>query len=579
MLNDFRKTLTKVIHLRSIIGYNGLVFALKKTPIIGKILPDRLYSTTALKVIYWVFHIIKEVFMLFIGKILGLGLIYLASLGLAKAYSEFGKSAGLSDSLLFASFALTFFILYAFAGIIIRKPYFKCTTEKEYLVFMLRMDAKKLNNTLFIYDIAKLVIGYLIAGIVAVIAGAPIWLWLGIPVLAVLIKLMGTGLQALSFRLKNKRNKPMKGNNYLDVLKITLIFMAMPFLLVMIANGYFIELPVLAVIVAVIAVLGVLGFFELKRFESGLHKKALRDNIVRDEVENYKNPDRSKQFKKIKAEGTVKGDKKGFDYLNALFVARHRKMLITKPIVFTAIVVTLIGLIIFGFIYGYYRDFGGGNALYMVLNNLLNLITLKGYSDALLPYDDSSVVSFLRHLAENQLLLMLIPVSLFDISFKATQAMYINCDNSLMTYSFFKQPEKIIRLYDIRLKLLIKLNLVPAIACGLFANLFLFYTGGESYPGQYLLTVLVCVMLSVIQSVIWLALYYLFQPFTMTANVKGGAYMATRIVLCMIALHIFWIPLNSLILAGILAVITVLMLVLLRKLVYKKASKTWKAKA
>ena len=54
--------------------------------------------------------------------------------------------------------------------------------------------------------------------------------------------------------------------------------------------------------------------------------------------------------------------------------------------------------------------------------------------------------------------------------------------------------------------------------------------------------------------------------------------MATRIVLCMIALHIFWIPLNSLILAGILAVITVLMLVLLRKLVYKKASKTWKAK-
>lgn len=579
MLNDFRKTLTKVIHLRSIIGYNGLVFALKKTPIIGKILPDRLYSTTALKVIYWVFHIIKEVFMLFIGKILGLGLIYLASLGLAKAYSEFGKSAGLSDSLLFASFALTFFILYAFAGIIIRKPYFKCTTEKEYLVFMLRMDAKKLNNTLFIYDIAKLVIGYLIAGIVAVLAGAPFWLWLGIPVLAVLIKLMGTGLQALSFRLKNKRNKPMKGNNYLDVLKITLIFMAMPFLLVMIANGYFIELPVLAVIVAVIAVLGVLGFFELKRFESGLHKKALRDNIVRDEVENYKNPDRSKQFKKIKAEGTVKGDKKGFDYLNALFVARHRKMLITKPIVFTAIVVTLIGLIIFGFIYGYYRDFGGGNTLHMVLNNLLNLITLKGYSDALLPYDDSSVVSFLRHLAENQLLLMLIPVSLFDISFKATQAMYINCDNSLMTYSFFKQPEKIIRLYDIRLKLLIKLNLVPAIACGLFANLFLFYTGGESYPGQYLLTVLVCVMLSVIQSVIWLALYYLFQPFTMTANVKGGAYMATRIVLCMIALHIFWIPLNSLILAGILAVITVLMLVLLRKLVYKKASKTWKAKA
>ena len=216
MLNDFRKTLTKIIHLRSIIGYNGLVFSLKKTPVIGKILPDRLYSTTALKVIYWVFHVIKEVFMLFIGKILGLGLIYLASAGLMKAYSEFDKSAGLSDSLLFASFALTFFIIYALAGIVVRKPVFKCTTEKEYLVFMLRMDARKLNNTLFIYDIAKLVIGYMIAGIVAIIAGAPFWIWLGIPVLAVLIRLMGTGAQAFSYRLKNKRNKPMKENNYIS---------------------------------------------------------------------------------------------------------------------------------------------------------------------------------------------------------------------------------------------------------------------------------------------------------------------------------------------------------------------------
>ena len=56
---------------------------------------------------------------------------------------------------------------------------------------MLRMDARKLNNTLFIYDLAKLFIGYLMAGIVAVITGAPFWLWLGIPVLAVLDKAFG----------------------------------------------------------------------------------------------------------------------------------------------------------------------------------------------------------------------------------------------------------------------------------------------------------------------------------------------------------------------------------------------------
>ena len=68
MLSEFRKTLAKVIHLRSIIGYNGLVYALKKTPVIGRFLPDRLYSTKFLKVIYWVFHIIVEVFKLFIHR-------------------------------------------------------------------------------------------------------------------------------------------------------------------------------------------------------------------------------------------------------------------------------------------------------------------------------------------------------------------------------------------------------------------------------------------------------------------------------------------------------------------------------
>ena len=71
MVSEYKNILFKVIHLRSIIGYNSLVFALKKTPLIGDLIPDKLYSTTFLKVIYWIFHVIVEVFKLFIGKIFG----------------------------------------------------------------------------------------------------------------------------------------------------------------------------------------------------------------------------------------------------------------------------------------------------------------------------------------------------------------------------------------------------------------------------------------------------------------------------------------------------------------------------
>ena len=103
MVDEFRKTLFKVIHLRSIIGYNGLVFALKNTPLIGNLLPNRLYSTTALKVIYWIFHVIKEMFFLFIGKIAGLGAVYLVAWFMETEYIDYGLNEGESASVLFGA--------------------------------------------------------------------------------------------------------------------------------------------------------------------------------------------------------------------------------------------------------------------------------------------------------------------------------------------------------------------------------------------------------------------------------------------------------------------------------------------
>ena len=578
MINEFRKTLTKVIHLRSIIGFNGLVFALKKTPVIGKLLPDRLYNTKFLKVIFWIFHIIVEVFKLFIGKIFGLGMIYLLSLALKTAYMEYEQAAGVSGQNLFASFALFFFLIYALCGIVLRRPMFKCTPEKEYLVFMLRMNARKLDNTLFIFDLAKLVIGYLIAGIIAAICGAPIWLWLGIPVLAVFIKLFGTGLQAFSFRMKNKRHKPMKSSFVGWIICLTLIIFAAPFVLIIVANGYYVPLSVLLMVSALLIVLGVLGFMELNRYDSNLHRRALNDNIVRNEVSMYKSPDTTKSFKKIKAGGTVKGDKKGFEYLNALFVKRHFGMLYFKPIVFTVIIFVIMGLAIFAFVYGYYSRFGAENCLNMVGRNLLNLILFGHYEDALMPFEEDSGFAFFRWIAQYQLLAMFFPISIIDNSFKSTQAMYINCDNSLMTFSFFKQREKIIKLFDIRLKQLIKVNAAPAVACGLSADLILFYTGGQDYPFQYLVTILICVLMSAFYATIWLTLYYLFQPFTTTVNVKSGAYRAAWFILGFVFMIIIWIPSHSLILAGIMLVLTVLFVFIMRKLVYKFAPKTWKVK-
>lgn len=579
MVNEFWKNLAKIIHLRSIIGYNGLVFALKKTPVIGKLIPDRLYSTAFLKVIYWIFHIIVEVFKLFIGKIFGLGMIYLAAFLLSDQYIEHELGGGMSRSAVFGNLGLFMFLLYALCGILIRVPYFNCTTEKEYLVFMLRMDAKKLNETLICYDLAKLFIGYVMAGIIAVITGAPFWLWLGIPVLALAVKFLGIGLQIFSFRLKIKLHKSLKISTVAYLIRLTLVLLAGPFFIVFIANGYFIPMPQLVILTVLTVIAGIWGLMIFIKTDSNLHRRALHDNINNTEVKATSRYDNTKSFKKIKAKGNIKGNKKGFDYLNALFVKRHWTMLCMKPVIFTIIVVAVMILLIAEFIYGYYSRFGSENCWNMVITNLVNLFTFRAFSDAFLPVGDDPAFEFLRYVAQFHLLGILIPLSIADNSFKSTQAMFINCDNSLMTFSFFKQREKIIRLFDIRLKQLIKINIGPVIAIGVFADLILFVTGGQSYPGEYLVTFLVAFLLSVLTSVTWLALYYLFQPFTTSVVAKSGAYRITSIIIYSVASIIVWIPLASYILAPVLLVFAAGYVLFLRSRVNKLAPKTWKIKS
>ena len=148
-----------------------------------------------------------------------------------------------------------------------------------------------------------------------------------------------------------------------------------------------------------------------------------------------------------------------------------------------------------------------------------------------------------------------------------------------MTFSFFKQRDKIMQLFDIRFKQLIKLNIIPAVFFGLCANLVLFYSGGQDYPFHYLVNILICILISTVNSITWLSLYYLFQPFTTSVNVKSGAYIAARTIISILMLHICWIPCKSWLLLGILIIFTAAYVMLLRMLVRKYAPKTWKVKS
>lgn len=67
-----------------------------------------------------------------------------------------------------------------------------------------------------------------------------------------------------------------------------------------------------------------------------------------------------------------------------------------------------------------------------------------------------------------------------------TQAMFMNCDHSMLTYRFYRTPKVILALFKERLKTLIGINLIPALVIAIGLPLILFITGGTDNPLNYL---------------------------------------------------------------------------------------------
>jgi len=105
-----------------------------------------------------------------------------------------------------------------------------------------------------------------------------------------------------------------------------------------------------------------------------------------------------------------------------------------------------------------------------------------------------------------------------------TQAMFMNCDHSMLAYRFYRQKEAILGLFKIRLKTLVVLNLIPAAIIGCGFALMVFVTGGADSSLAYVLIVVSILSMSVFFSVHHLTLYYLLQPYNSNIESKSKMY-------------------------------------------------------
>ena len=105
-----------------------------------------------------------------------------------------------------------------------------------------------------------------------------------------------------------------------------------------------------------------------------------------------------------------------------------------------------------------------------------------------------------------------------------TQALFMNCDRSMLTYSFYKRPGFILRLFVLRLREIIKVNLLPAAVIGFGLAFLLYVSGGAPGVADYGVMVVSILALSIFFSVHYLTIYYLLQPYNAQTEMKNAAY-------------------------------------------------------
>ncbi len=234
--------------------------------------------------------------------------------------------------------------------------------------------------------------------------------------------------------------------------------------------------------------------------------------------------------------------KEGFSFLHGLFIQRHRKIF-RNPILMKSALV--IGVFVIIFIIDLFIDEN-------VAKEMTTTLT-----------DNYNIFIFLMYLLCN--------------STRQIKAFFYNCDLSMLKYGFYRKPKNLLRMFGVRFQTLLLSNLVPTglIIIGLLLAVSISGTG--SYT-DIIPVVMMIISLSVFFTIHYLFMYYIFQPYTTSMEVKNpfysivnfGVYFLSYISLQIDAPALWFLPvliIASLVYAGVAMV-----------LIYKKAPKTFRVK-
>ncbi|WP_418462808.1 hypothetical protein [Frisingicoccus sp.] len=518
------KTFRISFSLKNTYRVNSILYALKQIPLVKELLPDRLYQVHGLKVFANVIAALWEVATIFLGKFLYL-LILIFGIGLL--YTDVPKSQLFLHILFFLTIIGTF----------MNTNLFNPTKDKYYAIMLLRMDAKEYTLVNYGYGILKVIIGFLpFTMIFGQMAGLSTIMCLSLPFSIAGLKLAIAASSLWDYEVRGFAYNENRLSKYLWAGAGLLLAGAygLPLL------GLMLPERVLTVLFILFIPAGLIGIRKIGSFNDykEIHRELLADTM--NPVNTVTEAAKKASEKAISSDTTITSRRKGFEYLNELFIKRHQKILWKSTKRISGVCIILLAAAAAGLYY----------------------------------FPEKQVVA-------NRLIMNCLPYFMFIMYMinrgsGFTNALFMNCDHSLLNYSFFKQPAFILKLFQIRLREIIKINAVPAVIIGVGLSAILYVSGGTEQPLNYAVIFVSILCMSVFFSVHYLTIYYLLQPYNVGTELRSGTYRLVTTVTYLICYFMMQLRVPTFIFGLLMIVFCVLYSIIACIMVYRLAPKTFR---
>lgn len=495
---------------------NSFIYFIKKLPIFNDLVTEDTYKSSLLKNVIGV-----------IGLILSLGravlfkfLYYFVVVLLANVISK--------NSMSFYHVLFFFSLL----GLFINNKLLNVSMKKYLCIILFNIDSKKylLSNLYF-----SLIINSIINSICLFTFGPNNTLNIIFVILLLLFRIIGEAFNINYY----KRHEDFWYNNYLLYFSILIpLFLCSfsPFI------GLIINKDIVMISLIISSIISIISFvyiISINNYKTLYKRINTISNVLNNKDDTRISNVVDVRNKDIKIDESILKNKKGYDYFNTIFFERHRSILLSSSKNYSLVIL----------------------AVYVLF--IILCISSKDISNSINNFFNTRMSWFV---------LIMYFINRGSI---VTQAMFYNCDHAMLKYNFYRDPKVIVGLFKMRLKTLIRVNILPSLVMSI-GNLILLYLTKDTNILNYIGSFLFVNILSIFFSVHYLVVYYLLQPYDSNMQIKKASYSVVNLVVYFVCYTISDLVIPSVTFSLIGLLFSIIYIVVGLKLVEKYAPVTFK---